>query len=211
MESSSIRATLRPMPISTRKIPSAGSGTTSRKKFPDAKISVPGNRGVKVVYAVTIRKPAAELFAFWRNLENLTQVIKHPVSITRTSDTESHWSVTAPGNRRVEWDAVIFNEHPNELIAWRSRDGAEIRNAGSVRFEPAPGDEGTEVTVQLEYEPPGGKLAALVSKVTGEEAGQQVKETLRRFKALMEAGEIPTIEGQSVGQPQGKQSGRKGK
>jgi uncharacterized membrane protein len=199
------------MPIATRTTSGAGSAAPRPKKFPNAKIAVPGNRGVKVVWAVTIRKPAAELYAFWRNLENLMAVIKHPVAITRRSETESHWMVTAPGNRQVEWDAVVINDHPNELIAWRSHDGADIRNAGSVRFQPAPGDEGTEVTVQLEYEPPGGKLAALVSKITGEEAGQQVREALRRFKALMEAGEIPTTEGQPVGQPQGKKSGRKGK
>ncbi|ACB73357.1 SRPBCC family protein [Opitutus terrae] len=169
---------------------------------PRAKIAVPGNHGVKVVRACTIRRPAAELYQFWRSLENLTRIIKHPVAITRLSDTESHWAVSAPGDRMVEWDAVIINDAPDRLIAWRSKDGAEIRNAGSVRFERAPGDEGTEVRVQLEYDPPGGKLAAWVAKLTGEEPEQQVAEALRRFKALMEAGEIPTIEGQSVGEPQ---------
>ena len=186
-------------------------GTPGRnRKFPQAKIAVPGNRGVKVVWSVTIRKSAAELYAFWRNLENLPRIIKHPVEIRTTSDIDSHWSVSAPpGDRRVEWDAVIFNDEPNQLIAWRSRDGADIRNAGTVRFEAAPGDEGTEVTVQLEYDPPGGKLASKLAKLSGEEAGQQVKEALRRFKALMEAGEIPTTKGQPVGQPQGGKSGRK--
>lgn len=169
---------------------------------PRSKITVPGNRGVKVVRACTIRRPAAELYRFWRSLENLATIIKHPVAITRLSDTESHWSVSAPGDRAVEWDAVIINDEPDQLIAWRSRDGAEIRNAGTVRFERAPGDEGTEVRVQLEYDPPGGRLAALIAKLTGEEPSQQVAEALRRFKALMEAGEIPTIEGQSVGEPQ---------
>ena len=160
---------------------------------------MPGNRGVKVVRSCTVRKPAAELYQFWRSLENLATVIKHPVAITALSDTESHWKASAPGNTFVEWDAVSINDHPNELIAWRSKDGAEIPNAGTVRFEPAPGDEGTEVTVQLEYDPPGGKLAALLAKLTGEEPKQQVGEALRRFKALMEAGEIPTIQGQSAG------------
>lgn len=150
----------------------------------------------------TVRKPAEELYQFWRSLENLTRIIKHPVSITTLSDTESHWKASAPGNTFVEWDAIIINDHPNELVAWRSKEGADIANAGSVRFEPAPGDEGTEVTVQLEYDPPGGKFAALLAKVTGEEPEQQVAEALRRFKALMEAGEIPTIEGQTAGGPQ---------
>lgn len=176
-----------------------------------SKIVVPGNRGVKIVRAITIRKPAAELYAFWRDFTNLPQVIKHPVDITVESELDSHWSVSAPpGDRRVEWDATVINEKANELIAWRSRTGAEIPNAGSVRFEPAPGDEGTEVTVALEYDPPGGKLGALLAKLSGEEGGQQVMETLRRFKALMEAGEIPTIEGQSVGEPQ-RSAKKKGK
>jgi len=197
----------------TRKLTSTRSrpaSTPRNRKFPNAKITVAGNRGVKVVQSVTVRKPAAELYAFWRNLENLPRVIKHPVTITSTSPIESHWSVSAPfGDRRVEWDAIIFNDEPDRLIAWRSREGADVNNAGTVRFEPAPGDQGTEVTVQLEYEPPAGKLGALVAKLTGEEAGQQVKEALRRFKALMEAGEIPTTEGQPVGQPQAGKSGRK--
>lgn len=170
---------------------------------PRSKITVPGNRGVKVVRSCTIRKPAAELYRFWRSLENLAQVIKHPVAITRTSDTESHWSVSAPGgDHRVEWDAVIINDEPDRLVAWRSKEGADIANAGTVRFEPAPGDEGTEVRVQLEYDAPGGKFGALLAKLSGEEPAQQVAEALRRFKALMEAGEIPTIDGQSVGEPQ---------
>ena len=148
-------------------------------------------------------KPASELYAFWRNLENLVQVIKHPATIVSVSDVESRWSVSAPpGDRRVEWSALVINDEPDRLIAWRSADGAEIPNAGSVRFEPAPGDQGTEVTVALEYDPPGGKIGALLAKLSGEEAGQQVAEMLRRFKALMEAGEIPTTEGQPAGRPQ---------
>jgi uncharacterized membrane protein len=157
-----------------------------------------------VTRSITIRRPAEVLFAFWREIENLTRIIKHPVAITRVSDLASHWAVSAPGDRKVEWDATIINEHPNELIAWRSREEAEIPNAGSVRFHPAPGDEGTEVTVNFEYDPPAGIVGAMLAKITGEEPAQQVEEALRRFKALMEAGEIPTTEGQSVGEPQRK-------
>jgi uncharacterized membrane protein len=163
----------------------------------------------KVTRAVTILRPVDELYGFWRRLENVTKVVKYPVSITTLSDTDSHWSVTAPGGKRVEWDAEITEDRPNEVIAWRSREGADIPNAGRVQFVPAPPDEGTEVIVDLEYQPPGGKLAALIAKLAGKEAGQQVMETLRRFKALMEAGEIPTIEGQSVGGPQAPRKGKK--
>lgn len=186
------------LPTKTNEHAAAPSSTIKSR----GKIAVPGNRGVKVVRSCTVRKPAAELYQFWRSLENLTSIIKHPVAITRLSDKESHWKVTAPGNTFVEWDAEIINEHPDSLIAWRSKEGAEIPNAGTVRFETAPGDEGTEVRVQLEYDAPGGKFTAYLAKLTGEEPEQQVAEALRRFKALMEAGEIPTIEGQSAGGPQ---------
>jgi uncharacterized membrane protein len=181
--------------ISTLTVPAPAVGSSH--------VVVPGNSGVKVTRAVTIRQPADTLYAFWRNLENLPIIIKHPVTLLVRSSIESQWSASAsPGDRRVEWDALIINDHPGSLIAWRSCDGAEIDHAGSVRFDPAPGDEGTEVTVTFQYAPPGGKLAAWFAKLSGGEAGQQVGEALRRFKALMEAGEIPTTEGQSAGEPQ---------
>jgi uncharacterized membrane protein len=167
-------------------------------------IAVEGNKGIKVVKSCTVRKPAAELYAFWRHLPNLTRVVKHPVTISAASSTESHWTVSAPGHRVIEWDAIIINDEPNRLLAWQSTEGAEVPNAGSVRFEPAPGDEGTEVCVKLEYAPPGGKLGSLVAKLTRDDADQQVADALHRFKALMEAGEIPTTEGQPVGSPQRK-------
>jgi uncharacterized membrane protein len=175
----------------------------------ESKIVVPGNRGIKVVKSVTIRRSAQELYEFWRDLSNLQKVIKHPVSITSVSAIESHWEFSAPGKDPVAWDAVIINDEPGQLIAWRSREGAEVPNAGSVRFERAPGEEGTEVTVKLEYDPPGGKLGALVAKFTGDAAGTQVADALRRMKALFEAGEIPTTEGQPVGSPQREKAGQK--
>lgn len=174
-------------PIRSR---STTSTTRPKKKNPRAKIAVRGNRGIKIIRSCTINRPAAELFAFWRNFENIPRLVEHPMNITRKSDLESHWSVSAPpGKRRVEWDAVIINEHPDELIAWRSREGADVANAGTIRFEPITGGTSTKVKVQLEYDPPGGKLAALVAKLTGKDAGQQVSEALRGFKKLMESGE----------------------
>jgi uncharacterized membrane protein len=198
------------MATAARKIPvSGGARAQVGKKNVRAKIVVPGNTGIKVVRAVTIRKPAAELYQFWRDLPNLMQVIKHPVTITTPAPDESHWVVSAPAGRRVEWDAIIVNDKPDRLIAWRSREDAEVVNAGSVRFEDAPGDEGTEVTVALEYNPPGGRLAAVLAKLTRDSASSQIYDALRRFKALMEAGEIPTTEGQPVGGPQRPRKGRK--
>jgi uncharacterized membrane protein len=105
--------------------------------------------------------------------------------------THSHWKVKGPAGKSVEWDATIINDIANELIAWKST-GAEIANAGSVRFRNAPGGHGTEVTVNLEYDPPAGKAGMLVARLFGEEPTQQVQDDLRRFKQVMEAGEVPT-------------------
>lgn len=190
--------------------PTRGTASGSRARSTRTQ-PVPPDSGVRIVTACTIRRPAAELYAFWRNLENITAVVKHPVSIARLSEDTSHWSVSAPpGDRRVEWNAAIVEDQPNERIAWQASEDAEIANSGSIRFSPAPGDEGTEVRVEMRYEPPGGKLGAWLAKLSGEEGAQQVVEAMRRFKALMEAGEIPTTEGQPVGEPQRSKRRKKG-
>jgi uncharacterized membrane protein len=180
-----------------------GAAMPLAKKRSGSGITVPGNTGVKIVKAVTIRAPAAELYRFWRNFSNLSQIIRHPVKITVLSETESEWSVSAPfSDKKVTWRATVINDKPPGLIAWRSDPEAEVPNAGSVRFEKAPGDEGTEVTVALEYDAPGGKVGAVLAKLSPDAPSHQVADTLRRLKALVEAGEIPTIEGQPVGEPQ---------
>ncbi len=189
------RSSRRPSP----EVEDAPTKVSARKHVSPSRIVVKGDRGVKITRAVTIRRPAEALYAFWRDLPNLAQIVKHPVEITRVSELASHWAVSAPGDRRVEWDAVVINDEPGRLLAWRSREDAEVPNAGTVRFSAAPGDEGTEVVVTLEYNPPAGKLGAWFAKLSGEEPGQQVGDALRRFKALMETGEIPTTEGQPAG------------
>lgn len=188
------------MPTALRKIPtSGGPRAQAGRKNPRAKIAVPGNRGIKVVRAITILQPANALYRFWREVTNLPQVVHRSVEITAVSPQESHWKVRGPAGRTVEWDALIINDEPDRLIAWRSREGGDVENAGSVRFEKAPG--GTEVTVALEYNPPGGKLGAAVATLTRAHAASQIDDALRRFKALMEAGKIPRTEDQSAGGP----------
>jgi len=160
---------------------------------------VSGGAAKKVVKACTINKSPEELFRFWRQLENLPRFARHLASVTQRPGKESHWEAKWPSGVTTEWDAVIIVEHENALIAWETLEGSEIRNAGSVRFEPAPPGRGTEVTVQIDYVPPLGKLGAAIAKFYGEQPEIQVEDDLGRFKALMETGEIPTIEGQPTG------------
>lgn len=151
---------------------------------------------IRVEKTVTINRPASELYSFWRDLENLPQFMKHLKSVTARDDRHSHWVANAPLGQDVEWDAEIIKDEPDSLIAWASAEGAVVPNSGFVRFKPAVGDRGTEVKVVMEYEPPGGALTSVVAKLFGEEPQQQIGDELSRFKQLMEAGEIATVDGQ---------------
>ncbi len=157
------------------------------------------NKEIKVEKTVTINKPADELYRYWHNFEQLPTFMKHLKSVKVIDNKRSHWVANAPLGASVEWDAEIIEDRENEFISWASVEGADVDNSGFVRFKPAPGDRGTEVKVVIEYAPPGGALTAAVAKLFGEEPEQQIGDELRRFKMLMEAGEIATTEGQPKG------------
>lgn len=149
------------------------------------RISVPGNRGIKVEKRVFIKRPATELFRTWRNFENLPLFMEHLEAVEVTSDTRSHWVARGPAGSRVEWDAEIINEHPGEMIAWRSLEGADVDHAGTVRFEAVEG--GTEVRVSLEYDAAAGTVGSFVSRLFRAEPAQQIQSDLAHFKQLMES------------------------
>jgi uncharacterized membrane protein len=142
-----------------------------------------------IVRTVTVNRPVAELYRFWRDVENLPSVMPHLESVEARGGSMSHWVARAPLGTSVEWDAEITEDRPDELVAWRSVEGSQVRNAGSVRFAPAPGQRGTEVRVEMEYDTPGGPLGTVVAMLSGEEPRQQVADALRRFKQVMETGE----------------------
>jgi uncharacterized membrane protein len=162
-------------------------------------VSVPAERGIKVEESVTINRSPEELYSFWRNFENLPRFMNHLEAVHQTGGNRSHWVAKAPAGMTVEWDAEVYNEKEGELIAWRTLEGSQVASAGSVRFEAAPGGRGTTVRVVLKYDPPGGALGAAVARLFGENPEQQISEDLRRFKQLMETGEIATTEGQPSG------------
>lgn len=173
-------------------------GATADKSLTDKVSDAVGlNKALKVEKTVTINRPAEELYNYWHNFENLPTFMKHVKSVTVSEGGKrSHWVANAPLGQEVEWDAEVIKDEPNHLIAWASIEGADVDNSGFVRFTPAPGDRGTEVKVVMEYEIAGGRLTAALAKLFGEEPEQQVGDELRRFKQLMEAGEIATTEGQ---------------
>jgi uncharacterized membrane protein len=163
----------------------------------DTRAQLGGLRGIHVEESVSIDRPLPELYRFWRNFENLPQFMQHLDAVSVREEGISHWVAKGPAGMRVEWDARIINEVENKVIGWQSLEGSMISTAGSVNFDEDP--HGTRVTVHLQYNPPGGRLGAAVAKMFGEEPNQTIREDLRRLKQLMEAGEIPTTEGQPSG------------
>jgi uncharacterized membrane protein len=166
-------------------------GINRAEKTDNPIVSVPHGEGIKIEHTITIDRSPQDLYRFWRNLENLPLVMKQLKSVTVLDDRRSHWVADAPAGQVVEWDAVIHNEIPNELIAWRSVDGSEIDHAGSVEFKENPFG-GTDLKVVLNYKPPAGKVGAIVATFFGEEPSQQIEEDLKQFKSMIEASPIPS-------------------
>lgn len=147
--------------------------------------------GIHVEESITIDKPAAELFAKWRDFESLPKIMSHLKEVKVIDEQRSHWVAKAPLGMSVEWDARIINEEDGKLIAWQSEADAPVASAGSVRFLEDETGRGTTVKVVLDYLPPAGQLGSIVAKLFGEEPGMQVADDLSRFKQLMETGESP--------------------
>lgn len=163
-------------------------------------LGVPYELGTRVDKSITIDRPPEELYRYWRNLENLPRFMKNVESVRMLDEKRSHWVVKGPMGRQIEWEAEIVNEVEPKVIGWRSVPGrSRVDTGGSVRFEPAPGNRGTEVHVSLQYNPPGGDVGAVIAKMLGGDPATKIEDDLRRFKQLMEAGEIATVQGQTSG------------
>ncbi len=165
--------------------------------------------GVTVEHAITVNRPADELYRYWRKLENLSQIMRHLESVNVIDDRRSHWVAKGPVGLKAEWDAEITVDRPNQALGWRSLEGPhdgspQVNNTGLVYFTQDPHGNGTVIRVVLKYDPPAGKLGAAFAKIFGEDPAVQIREDLRRFKQVMETSEIPTTHGQSSSRPIGR-------
>ncbi|RYG29216.1 SRPBCC family protein [bacterium] len=155
-----------------------------------------------VIVTTTILKPRSEVYAFWRDWKNLPRFSPYLKSVEETLPGRTTWVAKGPTGD-VKWEAETTADEPGSKIAWRSLKGADVANAGEVDFSDAPGDRGTEVKVSLSYDAPGGKIGAFAAKLSGLEPEQEVAESLRRIKAILECGEVPVVEGQPSNQKRG--------
>jgi uncharacterized membrane protein len=167
-----------------------------------AAVATSGDRRRREIHAdgrITVNRPVGEVYRAWRNLENLPRFMVHLESVHHLGDGRSRWRAAGGAGIDVEWEAEIDSEHVDEHISWRSVGEATVRNSGRVDFRPAPGRRGTEIRVHLTYEPPGGKLGAGVATLFGEAPDQQLRDDLRRFKQMLETGEVVLSEGSPEG------------
>jgi uncharacterized membrane protein len=157
-----------------------------------------------VTKSVTINQSPETVYRFWRDFSNLPRFMAHVLRVDlKEGDRLSHWVVAAPAGQTVEWDAEVVEDRANAVIAWRSLDDSDIRHEGFVRFDRAPADRGTEVHVDLRYDAPAGQAGAAIAKLFGEEPSQQIGDDLRRFKQVMETGEVVRSDGSLEGAGQG--------
>jgi uncharacterized membrane protein len=153
-------------------------------------LSTNGSQGVHAKASCIVNRAPEEVYNFWRKFENLPRFMKHLESVEDHGAGRSRWVAKGPAGSHVEWEATIIADVPGEVITWRSLEGADVDNAGAVRFERAPGGRGTIVKVNIQYNPPAGVIGAAVAKLFGEEPEQQLNDDLRRFKQVLEVGEV---------------------
>jgi len=177
--------------------------TGSAEDEEDERLDAGGHDDVSIDAAATIACSPDEAYAFFRRLENLPRFLAFVDSVQPIDATRSRWTGRTPSGGRLEWEAEILEDRPGELIAWRSRPGAFVHHAGAVRFRPAPGDRGTEVRLEVEFEPPAAPLGRALAHVLGRATAYLAEEDLRRLKQILEAGETATTRGQSRGAPEG--------
>jgi uncharacterized membrane protein len=151
-----------------------------------------------VEHTVGVNRSPEECYAFWRDVANLPKFSAMLEKVTPIDERRSHWVLRGPGGAKIEWDSEITVDRPGERLAWHSLSG-DVKHAGTVRFERAPGGRGTFVSAMMHYQPTGGRIATALAKLTGRDPNHVVREDLRRFKSLIETGEVPSTRGQPSG------------
>jgi uncharacterized membrane protein len=150
----------------------------------DTKARLSGSGGVHVHESIRLDRPVDAIYAFWRRLENLPRFMSHLDRVTPLDGPRSHWVARGPGGLSVEWDAEIINDVPGKVIGWRSLPGSDVVVAGSVNFDSA-GDDATDVTVHLQYDPPAGRAGAMVASLLGSVPAEMIRADLRQLEDLL--------------------------
>lgn len=143
-----------------------------------------------VTKSVTVNRSTEEVYSYWHDFANFPRFMQHLESVSMTGERRSRWRAHGPAGSIVEWEADTVQDEPNRLISWRAVEGSDVRNSGTVRFEAGPNGKGTVVRVELDYDPPGGMIGAAAAKLMWKSPDQMLEDDLRRFKQIMETGEV---------------------
>jgi uncharacterized membrane protein len=175
---------------------SAGDAPPSTAKDPNIAATaipvVPAGADELIGRTVTINRPRHELYDFWRDFRNLPLFMENIQSVQIIDAQRSHWCVRGPANSVIEWDSVVTEDVPGESLAWTTVEKTGVPNGGRIVFRDTDNARGTQVTVTILYDPPAGALGKAVAKLFRREPNIQARQDLRRFKQLMETGEIST-------------------
>jgi uncharacterized membrane protein len=185
----------------------AAAGVTGRAALEVIRLArrTPGPTTRHATAAVTINLPADQVYGYWRDFAHLPHFMIHLNDVEVTSATTSHWVARGPLGQTIEWDAEIVEDLPGQMIAWRSVPGAIVATNGVVLFREAPGNRGTEVLVDLTYAVPFGAVGDTVAGLFGESPRVQINDDVRRFKQVLETGDIV----RSHGSPEGPSARRR--
>jgi uncharacterized membrane protein len=155
---------------------------------------------IHITEALTIDRHKDELYGFWRDADHLPKFMRFLEAVRKIDDRHAEWIARIPGDLgTVRWETEITEDEPGRKIAWRTLPGSDIEEAGAIHFEEAAGGRGTVVRIDLDYRPPGDGVGRLAAKLLNPAFAEMLREDMRRFKSLMETGEVPTIEGQPKG------------
>ena len=177
-----------------------GMNTTDRSRQLGARATA---GAPEIEHSITVEKPARELYRFWREPQQFAQIMEDFAEVTPLDENRTHWRVRSPFGRTLEWDTQVVEDRPGEMLRWESLQGARLRSEGEVRFRPAPKDWGTETTLHLRFDTPGGVIGKTLAPRQGIMSHMPVEKALRRFKSLAETGEIPTPEPNPTSRPRG--------
>lgn len=182
---------------SDHRMDSGAPPTTERDS--EARMEAAGRDGEESIIgrSVTINRPREEIYAFWRDFSNLALVMENIERIETLDATRSHWVVTAPAGKVVEWEAVVTDDQPGRLIAWQSVEGADVRSSGRVEFFDAAPKRGTIVRATFAYDPPAGVIGEWIARLFQREPNVQTRRDLRRLKQFLETGEVTSSAGPS--------------
>jgi len=156
-------------------------------------------RKQEVVNTFAINCTPETAYRYWRDFANLPRFMRHLDSVRVLDGNRTEWTALGPLDMKIRWTAELTEDRQNERIAWRSLPGSQVETNGSVEFRPGSNGRGTLVTARVEFVPPAGSVGRAFAAIVGKDPQFTVREDLRRFKALIEAGEVPT----TVGQPHG--------